>query len=299
MIERKPLDALAISLMMLLCLVWGLQQVAVKVAAPQMTPVLQLGLRSLVAALLVYGLIAWRGQRLSLRDGTLVPGIGAGVLFALEFLCIAIGLQYTSAAHMSVFLYTAPIFTVLGLHLLIPGERLRGVQWLGVLAAFAGVALAFSNGFGDMSRGWSSMLRGDAFGVLAGLLWAATTVLIRCSALSEAPPSTTLLYQLGGCGVILVAIAALSGQAHPAPLTGLAWSSLVFQSVVVAFASYLAWFWMLRHYLASRITVFSFLTPLFGVGFGVLLLHDAVDPRFAAGAVLVLAGVLMVNLRRG
>jgi len=298
MIERKPLDAFAMMLMLVLCLLWGLQQVAIKIAAPHMAPVLQLGLRSLVAALMVYGLIAWRGEQLSLRDGTLLPGIGAGMLFALEFLCVAVGLQHTTAAHMSVFLYTAPIFTVLGLHLFIAGERLVRLQWFGVIAAFAGVAFAFSNGFGGASRGWGHMLTGDALGVLGGLFWAATTVLIRGSALSEAPPSTTLLYQLGGCGVILLIIAACSGQASGVSMTGVVWSSLFFQSVVIGFASYLAWFWMLRHYLASRISVFSFLTPLFGVGFGVLLLHDPVDPRFAVGALLVLAGVLMVNLRR-
>ncbi len=302
MIERKPPDAFAVSLMLLLCIVWGLQQVAIKLAAPHMMPVLQLGLRSLVAALLVALLMVCRGTRPASDEalgmpGTLLPGLGAGLLFALEFLCVALGLEYTSAAHMSVFLYTAPVFTVLGLHLLVPGERLAPLQWLGVLTSFAGIALAFSSGWGA-SASLLAMLKGDALGVLAGLLWGATTVLIRASALSEAPPSTTLLYQLGSCGVILLAIAVGSGQARGFSMTGVVWSSLIFQSVVIGFASYLAWFWMLRRYLASRLAVFSFLTPLFGVGFGIVLLHDVIDPRFGFGALLVLAGVLMVNLRR-
>jgi drug/metabolite transporter (DMT)-like permease len=300
--ERKPLDAFAMLLLLVLCVLWGLQQVAVKAAAPHMSPVMQLGLRSLVAALLVYGLIQLRGERVSLRDGTFLPGIGAGALFAIEFLCAAVGLEYTTASHMSVFLYTAPIFTVLGLHLFIPSERLGPMQWLGVIAAFAGVALAFSNGFAgngftDTSRAWTDMLIGDALGVLGGLFWAATTVLIRCSKLSEAPPATTLLYQLSGCGAILLAIGLVQGEAASIAMTGMVWASLFFQSVIVAFLSYLAWFWMLRRYLASRITVFSFLTPLFGVGFGVLLLNDPVDVRFVAGALLVMAGVVMVNFR--
>ncbi len=80
-------------------------------------------------------------------------------------------------------------------------------------------------------------------------------------------------------------------------MTGIAWLSLAFQSVIVVFASFLAWFWMLRRYLASRLSVFSFLTPLFGVGFGVLLLGDPVDGRFAGGALCVLVGILLVNLR--
>jgi drug/metabolite transporter (DMT)-like permease len=294
---RKPLDGTAMLLLLGLCVLWGMQQVAVKAAAIGMSPVMQLGLRSLIAAALVYAMIVIRGDRLSLRDGTFLPGIGAGVLFAIEFLCAAVGLQYTTASHMSVFLYTAPIFTVLGLHLFIPTERIGFTQWLGVLAAFAGVAVAFSNGFAVEGRAWSDMLLGDGLGVLGGVFWAATTVLIRSSALSEAPPATTLLYQLACCGVILFAVGVGNGQAFAITMTPLVWGSLFFQSVIVAFLSYLAWLWMLRHYLASRVTVFSFLTPLFGVGFGVVLLGDPIDVRFAIGAMLVLAGVVMVNFR--
>lgn len=298
MIQRKPLDAMAFSLMLILCVLWGLQQVAVKVAAPDMGPTMQIGLRSLVAALLVYVLIHVRGERLDLRDGTLLPGIGAGLLFALEFLSVAIGLQYTSASHMSVFLYTAPIFLVLGLHWFVPGEKLGIAQWAGVLSAFAGIAVAFSNGFSTQSRGWGDMLIGDTLGLLGGLFWAATTLLIRRSVLSEAPPATTLLYQLGTCALLLIGVGWAMGQTPKLDMRGIAWASLFFQSVIVAFFSFLIWFWMLRRYLASRLSVFSFLTPLFGVGFGVLLLGDQLDPRFGIGAVLVMAGVVMVNLKR-
>ncbi|MGH8810067.1 MAG: DMT family transporter, partial [Noviherbaspirillum sp.] len=229
MTSRKPLDAFAVSLMLMLCVLWGLQQVAVKVAAPGLNPIAQIGWRSLAAALMVCVLMWWRGDRFSLRDGNFLPGIGAGALFAAEFLCVAVGLQYTTASHMSVFLYTAPIFTVLGLHLCIPGERLGRWQWAGVLAAFAGIAVAFSGGFGAQ-RDWADMLLGDVLGIAGGLFWAATTVLIRRSTLSEAPPATTLLYQLGVCGVILLVIAAfmgeLRGELHAASLTGIVWGSL-------------------------------------------------------------------------
>lgn len=293
---RKPLDTFAMTMMLALSVVWGLQQVAVKFAAPDMSPIMQTGLRSFIAALLVCLLIWYRGG-VSLPRGTLWPGLAVAVLFALEFLCISVGLEYTSASHMSVFLYTAPVFTVLGLHWLVPGERLGPVQWVGVVVAFSGIALAFSNGFTGGRDNWTGILVGDALGVFGGLFWAATTVLIRRSTLSEAPPTITLLYQLGGAGVILLAIAAALGEATSFALTGMVWASLFFQSVIVGFISFLAWFWMLRRYLASRISVFSFLTPLFGVAFGVLLMNDPIEPRFAGGAALVLAGIVMVNLR--
>lgn len=295
---RKNLDGQAAALMLLLCICWGLQQVAVKLAAPVLSATLQLGLRSALAAVLVAALIAIRKIPFSLRDGNLLPGLAAGLLFALEFLCISFGLNYTTASHMSVFLYTAPIFTVLGLHCLIPAERLQPRQWLGILAAFAGVALAFSGAFSGSGRDLADMLTGDALALLAAVLWAATTVTIRNSSLAQAEPTTTLLYQLAGAALVLLAYVALRGENLFAPWDRTAWISMLFQTVVIAFASYLAWFWLLRRYLASRLSVFSFLTPLFGVAAGVILMHDPISPSFALGASLVLAGIVLVNFRR-
>ncbi|MFC3109142.1 DMT family transporter [Undibacterium arcticum] len=310
--SRKPLDGFGAIVMLVCCVCWGLQQVAVKVAAPSISPVMQMGVRSLVAALLVCGLVLLRGATATAaplgaagkaggrRGGKRLfwPGIAAGLLFAGEFLFVSLGLGHTSASHMSVFLYTAPIFTVLGLHWLIPTERIGTAQWLGIGAAFAGIALAFADGMGSGAGDWRNMLIGDAMGIVAGIMWAATTVVVRATALSEAPPTTTLLYQLATAAVLLLALAFGSGQALVTAMSSIAWLSMLFQSVIVAFVSYLTWFWMLRRYLASRIAVFSFLTPLFGVGFGVLLLHEPVGLRFIGGAVLVLAGIVLVNLRR-
>lgn len=295
---RKPLDGFAVVVMLVLCLCFGLQQVAVVVAAQSIHPVMQMALRCGVAALLVSALMWWRGGSFSVRDGTFWPGIAAGVLFAAEFLCVSVGLSYTTASHMVVFLYTAPIFAVLGLHYFVAAERIGRIQWMGVLLAFGGIAYAFSDSFGSDGAATVDMLLGDVLAVLGGLFWAATTIVVRTTALSEAAPTRTLLYQLVVAAVLLLGIAGGLHQSSIIAISGIAWASLLFQSVIVAFACFLAWFWMLRHYLASRVSVFSFLTPLFGVAFGVLLLDDPIKLRFAVGAVLVLAGVVMVNLRR-
>jgi drug/metabolite transporter (DMT)-like permease len=294
--SRKPLDGLAMGLMCLLCATWGMQQVAIKAAASDLHPVLQNGLRSVIAAVLILGLMGLRGERLSLSDSRLPAGLSAGLLFAGEFVCVALGLTYTSASHMAVFLYTAPVFGALGLHFFVPGEHLSPRQWLGVLLAFFGIAFAFSNG---LAGGGAShdMLIGDALGVLGGLLWAGATLVVRKTSLSEAPPTLTLLYQLLVTAALQLGIATFNGQWAAVHMSGIAWTSLIFQRVIVAFASYLAWYWLLRKYLASRLSAFSFLTPLFGVSFGVLLLSDPLDPRFIAGAVLVFAGLVLVNLR--
>ncbi|MBB1074843.1 DMT family transporter [Rhodoferax sp. 4810] len=299
MTTRQALDARASSLMLLLCLLWGLQQVVLKATAHDIAPIMQIGIRSGVAALLVGLLMWWRKERMSVTDGTLRAGLLVGLLFALEFLLVGEGLRHTSASHAVVFLYTAPIFAALGLHLKLPAERLNVVQWLGIGLAFAGIVLTFFGRSQAVGAGVSAdMLWGDALSLLAGISWAATTVVVRCSSLASASPSQTLLYQLVGAFVLLMLAALGLGQSgiHFTPTV---WASLVFQSVIVSFASFLAWFWLLRHYLASRLGVFSFMTPLFGMGFGVWLLGEPLEASFVLGAVLVLAGVVLVSLRGG
>jgi drug/metabolite transporter (DMT)-like permease len=199
---------------------------------------------------------------------------------------------------MAVFLYTAPCFTALGLHAFVPGERMRRLQWCGVLVAFIGIALAFADGFvrapAPGASPYAGML-GDALGVLGGAMWAATTVVVRATSLSHTSASKTLFYQLVVSAVVLLALAFALGEQHRVHVTPLAMVSLTYQAVAVAFASYLTWFWLLTRYMASRLSVFSFLTPLFGVGFGVALLGESFSTRFVFASTLVLAGIVLVN----
>lgn len=290
---RRATDAFALQIMLGLCLIWGMQQVMIKWAAADIVPVMQAAGRSGIAAVLVGLLICWRGGWEHVSS-TWRGGLLAGALFGLEFLFIAEGLQLTSAAHMSVFLYTAPVFTALGLHWLLPSERLRPLQWLGIALAFGGIAVAFAGGV-SLEHLDGRMLLGDAFGVLAGMAWGATTVVVRGSRLSEAPATLTLFYQLLVGFVGLLMIAAVSGQIGQVTFTPISVGSLLFQGLVVSFFSYLTWFWLLRRYLASNLAVFSSITPLFGVTFGVLLLGEPLSLNFILGAVCVLLGVTMVS----
>jgi drug/metabolite transporter (DMT)-like permease len=291
--ERKPLDSKAFVLMLGLTGLWGFQQVAIKATAPDVSFVMQAGLRSLIATVLLLAWAQWRGTRLFARDGTLAAGIGAGLLFGGEFIFIYGGLEYTAASRMTVFIYLAPVLVALGLHWLVPGEKLVRAQWAGVLLAFAGIALAFGEGFAA-ARG---TLLGDACGMVAALLWAATTVLIRATRLARASAAKTLFYQLGISAPMLLAASWLMGEKGVIAATPLAVASLAYQGVIVAFASYLVWFWLLTRYLAARLSVFAFLTPLFGVLFGVAILGEPLTPAFAGAALLVGAGIVLVNRR--
>ena len=288
---RKTLDGQAIVMMALLCLVWSLQQIALKATAPDVSPLLEIARRSGMAALLVAALMAYRRE--GFTQGALRPGVLAGCLFALEYLLVGEALRHTTAGHTVVLLYTGPIFAALGLHWKLPSERLMPIQWLGIALAFGGIGVTFVGRQGP-ARELADMLAGDLLCVAAGAAWGATTVVIRCSRLSSAPATETLLYQLLAAPTLLLPAAAALGQLTFSA-TPLAIGSLAFQSVVASFASYLAWFAMLRRYLASRLGVFSFLTPLFAVALGGSLLGERIEPNFIAGALLVLAGIVLVS----
>lgn len=292
--ERKALDATAYGLMVLCTALWGFQQVAIKVVAADVSLVMQGALRSLLATLLLLVWARARGIALFGRDGTLRAGAVAGLLFGAEFVFIYAGLAHTDASRMVVFIYLTPPLTALGVHFLLPGERLGRVQWAGVLLAFAGLAAAFSDGFLHGRSTWV----GDLCGVAAALLWAATTLVIRTTSLARATATKTLFYQLAISFPVLLLGSLLLDERGIVRLSPLAAASLLYQGVVVAFASYLAWFWLLARYFAAPLSVFSFLTPLFGVVFGVLFLGERLSGVFALAALAVGAGIALVNLRR-
>lgn len=282
--------------MVVLCLIWGLAQVILKMAAADISPLMQIALRSGVAAVLVVFLMFIRREGLSIQDGTWRPGLLVAGLFALEFFLIGEGLRYTSASHMTVLLYTAPIFAALGLHLLMPSERLSRAQWFGIGLAFTGVAIAFllRPNYIEQNISATDLLYGDLLSIGAGIAWAATTVAVRCSRLAQVSAAQTLLYQLAGAFFLLTAAAFLLEQTT-IEFTALTWGSLIFQSLVVCFASYLAWFWLLKHYSASQLGVFSFLTPIFGVALGVSLLGEQLEISFIIGAAFVIVGLILVS----
>ncbi|MCU0967478.1 MAG: DMT family transporter [Rubrivivax sp.] len=294
--RREHLDTPAVALLVLCCAIWGLNQVAAKVALAELPPLLQAGARSLGAAALVMAWSRWRGIALFGRDGTLRGGLLAGLLFAIEFGCIFVGLQYTTASRMVVFIYLSPFVVALGMPFIAAGERLSARQFAGLALAFGGVAWAFAEGFTQPAAGPMQWV-GDALGVAGAVFWGATTLVIRASRLSTAAPEKTLLYQLLGSGLLLGAAGLAAGEHWPALPSAITLGSLAFQIVVVTFASYLAWFWLVRHYPATRLAAFTLLTPVFGLLAGALLLDEPVTPRLIAALAAVSVGIALVNRR--
>jgi drug/metabolite transporter (DMT)-like permease len=291
---KTVLDLPAVLALVVLCGSWGLNQVAIKVALYGIPPVLQMGGRSLVAAIVVLLWCALRRKPLFGRDGTLWPGLAAGLLFAAEFAILFWGIQFTTASRAAVILYLAPFVVAIGGHFLL-GEPLGVRKLIGLALAFGGVLLAFSDALRPVSEPSRGTLVGDMMCLVAAILWGLTTVLIKGSALSRAPAEKTLLYQLGMSAVVGLALSAALGEELVLGRTVAVLPAFLYQAIWVAGLTYVAWSAMVRTHPASLLSSFTFLTPLFGVAFGWALLNEPLSPYLLAALLLVAGGIYLVN----
>jgi drug/metabolite transporter (DMT)-like permease len=290
--RKHTLDLTAMAILVVLCASWALQQVTIKVASHGVSPVLQSGIRSVGATILILIWMIVRREPILERDGTLGWGIAAGLLFACEFLLIYWGLDFTHASRAVIFLYMSPFVVALGAQLFIPSEHLRMIQVVGLCFAFAGIALAFRE---SLSFNTYRTLIGDSMLAGAAVMWGATTVLVKASPLAKIKPSKTLLYQLAVSAVVLPVGSLAMNEPGVVQATPLIVGCLAYQTVWVAFITYLAWFWLVRTYPASRLASFTFLTPLFGVIAGGLLLDEPITNILLLSLVLVSTGIYLVN----
>ncbi|MEI7762299.1 MAG: DMT family transporter [Comamonadaceae bacterium] len=291
--RKDHLDTLAVSLLLACCLFWGFQQVLVKATIPELPPIFQAALRFAGATVLLGLWCWWRRIPLFARDGSLFTGILAGALFALEFACLYAGLQFSAASRLTVFLYTSPFWVAVLLPLFVPSEKIRPLQWLGLALAFAAVVFALRDGLvaGSAINQW----RGDLLALAAGMFWGLTTVVIRGTQLTRISPEKLLFYQVGVSAIALPLLSGALGERWVWSFSAFSTASLLAQTVVGAFASYLAWMWMLGRYPATKISAFVFLTPVFALLFGALWLQEPVTLNLMLALVMVATGIVLVN----
>jgi drug/metabolite transporter (DMT)-like permease len=290
--RKRSLDGRAVATVVGLCFLWGLSQVSIKVAAQGVSPIFQAAVRSIIAATLVALWARLRGLPLVHRDRTLGHGLTIGLLFGTEFVFVYLGLYYTTASHAVIFLYTAPLFVALGAHWLLPAEPITSRKGAGLLLAFIGVLATFWDSLNSPTR---LQLLGDLLSLTAGILWAATSLYLKRVVRTSMTPSQMLFYQLGFSAVQLSAMSLLLERQPVTNPTLLVLTSLVYQGVIVAFASYLVWFWLIQVYPVSSISGFTFFTPIFGIVLGGLLLGEPLTAKLLIGGSLVTSGMLLVN----
>jgi drug/metabolite transporter (DMT)-like permease len=278
-------------LMLMLCLSWGFNQIAVKLVLPDVPPMLQALSRS-AGALPVLLIIGWfRGVKFFERDGTLWAGLTNGMIFGIEFVLIYQGLLYTSASRAVVFLYIAPFFVALGSYIFL-GERLRAAQWAGLGLSFAGVALAIGVPQANVD---AKVLFGDLLIVCGGALWAATTLIVKATPLIRAPAEKGLGYQVALSVPIFILAAWLRDERLTHMPSTLSMSLLAYQAFWVVGLTFTLWIALVKAYSASKLSAFTFITPLFGVVASYFILHDTLTLAFGAAALLVIAGLYLVN----
>jgi drug/metabolite transporter (DMT)-like permease len=291
----RPLDALAAAVVVVLCFSWGFNQVSMKLAIHDIPPLIQATTRSIGASLIVAGWCWLRGIRLFTRDSSLVPGLISGALFGGEFILIYQGLVYTTATRATLFIYLAPFFVVLGTRVFLPADRFRLPQWLGLGLSFAGMIVAFGLPTPALDPRQTS---GDVMIVCAAVLWSATTLIIKASALNRVSAEKTMLYQLVVSAPMMALAAYLLGEHIPHAPSAVALGALAYQTFWVVSVTFVIWFALIVRYSASRLSAFTFLTPLFGVAAGHLVLGEPLTPAFAAAVALVAGGLILVNRAR-
>ena len=291
--DRKTyLDGLAIGLIIVCCMIWGVQQIFIKAIASEVPLIMQATIRSFGASICVFLWMLFKKIPVIKSDKTLLPGAIAGFLFALEFAALYAGLEYTNTSRAIIFLYVAPFIVVSLLPIFIKTERLNLIQVVGLIVAFLAVAFMFQEG---LTTYQDSYLKGDLLILVAAVAWGVTTVSVRISTLAYIDPARTIFYQLFFSGIFLSIYCLFAGIALPASISMLAITSLFFQTVIVAAISYLIWFWLLRNYLVSKVSSFGFLTPIFGLIFSIIFMGDPLTIRVLIALGGVAVGIFLVN----
>jgi drug/metabolite transporter (DMT)-like permease len=290
--RAADIDARAATILVVCCAIWGLGLVMVKLANAGISPLCNSGLRSVFGGLILFGWTRLRGIPLFTADRTLWAGISCGVLFALEFLTLYAGLTMTQVARATIFLHCAPFVAAVGEHYFVPGHRLTRIKAGGLLAAFAGMIVALGLGGQALTR---ETILGDLLCLAGGIFWGMTTVVVRGTQLRFAAAEKTMLYQLATSAVVLLAASWAFGEAGITKLTPAVIGGFAYTVIFTVVLGYTTWFWLMRTYSAASLHAFTFLTPIFGVLFGHLLLGEAVGPAILAGLALVTVGIWLVN----
>jgi len=294
--SKEHLDLTAIITIIIVTLLWGFNHTTIKYINQGISPVFACALRSIIASICGIIYCLRKGEKLFHTDIMLLHGLVVGILFGLEFACLYFGLLYTDAARSVMFVYLSPFVVAVGAHFFLKGDRLTVVKIAGLVLAFSGILIVFH---GRPQAAKPTMVIGDILEITAAFLWAATTLYIKRFMAERVHPINTFLYQLFFSIPILLVVSLIL---EPRWIYGMSTSiaaALFYQSVIVAFISFFIWFKLIHDYSVSRLSAFTFFTPIFGVLSGTLFLGEEFTASLMAGLPMVSLGIFLVNWRTG
>ncbi|MEW6265090.1 MAG: DMT family transporter [Thermodesulfobacteriota bacterium] len=290
-VHKDHIDLKGFLIMAGLTWLWGFSYPAIKVANLGFSPIFNSFLRSTVASALGVAYCLGIKEPLFHRDIRLFHGFMIGLLFGLEFVCVYLGLLYTDAARAIILVNCSPFVVAAGAFLLLK-ERLGPARVIGLILAFIGVCLVFQG----KPRSWSlQMLRGDLLALTAAFLWGATTIYIKKYLAHQVKPIHTFLYQLVFSAPINLVCAYILEPRWLLDISAVVLAAFFYTSVIVAFFTYLTWFKLIHIYPVADLSVFTFLTPAFGVFTGALFLKEQLTAGLLLGLVLVCGGIYLTN----
>ncbi len=293
--NKEYLDSQAIFAILILTLLWGFNYTVIKYSNQGISPVFASALRSIIASICGIIYCVKKREKLFHTDIMLFHGFMVGLLFGLEFACIYFGMLYTDAARSVIFVYLSPFVVAVGAHFFLKGDRLTFLKILGLLLAFTGIVFVF---YGRPKTAKATMVIGDLLEIAAAFLWGATTLYIKRFMAEKVHPINTFLYQLFFSIPILFIVSFILEPKWIYKIDPYIVCSIFYQSVIVAFISYFIWFKLIHNYPVSRLSAFTFFTPVFGVLFGLLFLNEELTVSLMVGLPLVSVGIFFVNWRR-
>lgn len=286
--DHDTLDIKAVVILTVLCLFWGFNAAVMKVGNTGIDPIFGAGIRSLIGAL---GLTIWMlFRRVPLFPGGLMDGVMVGILFGVEFALLFTSLLYTTVSSAWILLYTTPFFHTLGAHYFLTGDRITPHKAMGLLMAFAGIIFLLSKHLGLPSL---VQLMGDLCALGAALLWAITTIYIKRRLVGKVSFHNTLFYQTLFSTPILFGLSAVFQEAPIHHVDALIVGAFLFQGIIIAFISYLIWFYLVHAYPVSRLSSFTFLTPVFATLSGMVCFQEPLTLKLMVSLILVSIGIYL------
>jgi drug/metabolite transporter (DMT)-like permease len=287
--ETQSLDRFGVATILTLGVVWGFNPIVFKTALAEVGPQSLSGIRCAIGCLCII-VYAWVTKRAIFRvDGTETLGVLLGLIYVAQHFALFESLRWTTLSHAVVFLYVAPLLIAFGTTFLLRNERLRRLQWIGLSLGFLGVVSEFSRRWGV------SHPAGDAMALLAAMLWAASTLLIKGTQLARIEPVKTVFYQIATAAIICPFAAWALDEGAPTGLSFSTYAALIWQGAVIVGITYALWVWLLGRYPAAQLSAFGFVTPLTGVAVAAFFVGEPLTDDLVVAVALVIAGLALVG----
>ena len=291
--KKNKIDAFGAGALISFSLLLGINHVVIKIVNVGLNPIFFAGIRSFIAFLFIIIWMKFTRKTIVFNKKNTNICLIAGLVFALEFLFLFLALDFTSVSRNSIIYYSMPLWLTILLFFTKNKEKLSFIKLLGLILAFSGVVISVSKNDSGLIIN-SSSLFGDFLAFLAALFWALLIIIAKNSNFNKEMPEMQLLWMVMVSGPILICFSFfIEDPIRDFQIIHI-WG-LLFQSIVVVAGGFLFWLWLLSKYPASGVASFSFLTPIFTIFFGWLILSEVMTPDFIFAAFLVITGLILIN----